>query len=61
VTRRLPADPPVPDPSKVHRFVEAVLAVSDDPQPENVVRYLVASHALEDSPSSSTPRASHAA
>jgi hypothetical protein len=45
----------------VHRFVEAVLAVSDDPQPENVVRYLVASHALEDSPSSSTPRASHAA
>jgi len=31
----------------VRRFVEAVRALSDNPQPENVERYLVASRALE--------------
>jgi hypothetical protein len=38
-----------PKASAVRAFVDAVLALSDDPQPENVERYLVASHALEDS------------
>jgi hypothetical protein len=31
------------------RFADAVRAVSDDPGPENVVRYLLASRALEES------------
>jgi hypothetical protein len=45
----------------VRPFVEAVLALSDDPRPENVERYLVASRALEDSRSKRTPRSSRAA
>jgi hypothetical protein len=43
---------PPPDPSAVRRFVEAVQALSDDPRPENVDRYLVASLAVEGSRSS---------
>jgi hypothetical protein len=50
-----------PEPSAVRRFVDAVLAVSEDPQPENVERYLVASRALEDSRSRRKPRTSRAA
>jgi hypothetical protein len=50
-----------PEPSPVRRFVEAVLAVSEDPQPENVERYLVASRALEESRSRRKPRLSRAA
>ena len=38
--------PPV-EPAAVRRFVEAVLALSENPRPEIVERYLVASHALE--------------
>ena len=34
-------------PAEVSAFVEAVLALSDDPRPENIDRYLVASRALE--------------
>jgi hypothetical protein len=45
----------------VRAFVEAVLALVDDPHPDNVERYLVASQALEDSRPSRTPRASRAA
>jgi len=48
-------------PSSVRRFVDAVLALSDDPRPDNVERYLVASRALEDSRSRRTPRTSRAA
>jgi hypothetical protein len=50
-----------PKPSAVRAFVDAVLALSDDPQPANVERYLVASHALEDSRSMTNPRARRAA
>jgi hypothetical protein len=55
------AEFPAPEPSAVRRFVEAVLALSDDPRPENVGRYLVASRALEDSRSRRKPCASRAA
>jgi hypothetical protein len=41
--------------AEVRAFVEAVLTLLDDPQPANVERYLVASHALEDSRSSRRP------
>ena len=34
-------------PADVRAFVEAVLALSDDPRPENIDPYLVASRALE--------------
>ncbi len=37
------------------RFVEAVRELSDDPRPENVTRYLLASHALEGSRSWAPP------
>jgi hypothetical protein len=47
--------------SALRRFVDAVLALSDDPQPENVERYLVASRALEDSRSRRKPRPRRAA
>ena len=50
-----------PEPSAVRRFVAAVLAVSEDPQPENVERYLAASRVLEDARSNRKPRASRAA
>ena len=50
-----------PEPSAIRRFVEAVLAVSEDPQPETVERYLVASRALEESRSRRKPRTSRAA
>ena len=36
-------------PTALGRFVEAVRALSFDPRPENVERYLLASSALEDS------------
>ena len=39
----------VPKPLGMRRFFEAVLALSDDPRPESVERYLIASRALEDS------------
>jgi hypothetical protein len=52
---------PAPKPSAVRRFVEAVLALSDNPRPESVERYLVASRALEDSRSRRKPRPSRAA
>jgi hypothetical protein len=48
-------------PADVRVFVEAVLALSDDPRPENIDRYLVASRALEDTRSRRTPRLSRAA
>jgi hypothetical protein len=35
--------------SAFRRFVEAVAALSDDPAPENLERYLEASRALEES------------
>jgi hypothetical protein len=41
--------PSAPKPAAVRAFVEAVLALSDDPQRANVERYLRASHVLEDS------------
>jgi lipoyl-dependent peroxiredoxin len=41
----------------VRRFVEAVLALSDDPRRENVERYLAASRVLEDARSKRKPRA----
>jgi hypothetical protein len=50
-----------PTPVAVRAFVDAVLALSDDPQPDNVDRYLVASDALEESSSRREPRASRAA
>jgi hypothetical protein len=40
--------PPV-EPAAVRRFVEAALALSENPRPEVVERYLLASHALGDS------------
>jgi len=46
---------------EVRTFIDAVLALLDDPRPENVERYLVASHELEDSRSRRQPRASRAA
>jgi hypothetical protein len=48
-------------PDDVRAFVEAVLALSDDPCAENIDRYLVASRALEDTRSSRKPRLSRAA
>jgi len=51
----------VHEPSAVRRFVDAVLALSDDPRPDNVERYLIESRALEDSRSRRTPRTSRAA
>ncbi len=39
----------VPEPAALSAFVKAVRALSDDPAPENVNRYLVVSRALEDS------------
>jgi hypothetical protein len=48
-------------PADVRAFVEAVLALSDDPRRENIDRYLAASRALESSPSRRTPRTSCAA
>jgi hypothetical protein len=50
-----------PKPAAVRAFVAAVLALSDDPQPDNVERYLVASDALEESSSRRTPYARRAA
>jgi hypothetical protein len=60
--RRIAEGLPSPEPSAIRRFVEAVLAVSEeDPQPENVERYLVASRALDESRSRRKPRTSRAA
>ena len=42
-------------PAEVREFVEAVLALSDDPCPENIDKYLVASRALEGTRSSAKP------
>ncbi len=56
--RRIAEGFPPPEPSAVRRFVEAVRALSDDPRPENVERYLLASYALEGPPleKNSAPR-----
>jgi len=51
----------VPELPAVRRFVEAVRALSDNPQPENVERYLIASRALEHPRSRRKPRPSGAA
>lgn len=48
---------PADENSAVNRFVDAVRALSDDPRPETVARYLVASRALEDFRSSGIGRA----
>jgi hypothetical protein len=48
-------------PDDVRAFVQAVLALSDDPCPENIKRYLVASRALEETRSSGKSRLSRAA
>jgi hypothetical protein len=45
-----------PEHAALSAFVEAVRALSDDPAPDNVKRYMVVSRALEDSRS----RRSHA-
>jgi hypothetical protein len=47
--------------SAIRRFVEAVQELSDDPRPENVERYLLASRALEGPGSKGTPRRGRAA
>ena len=47
---------PASEASAVHRFAEAVRALSDDPRSANVERYLVASRALEDFRSRGEPR-----
>jgi hypothetical protein len=52
---------PPREPSAVGRFVEAVRALSDNPRPESVERYLVASRALEDSRSRGKAAPSRAA
>jgi hypothetical protein len=52
---------PAPKNSVVRRFVEAVLVLSDNPRPENVERYLVASRALERTRSRRKPSQSRAA
>jgi hypothetical protein len=57
----VPSEHPDPESAAVRAFVDAVLALSDDPQPDNVRRYLVASNALEESSSTRTPRVSRAA
>ena len=59
--RRIAEGFPAPEPSAVRRFVEAVRALSDDPRPENVERYLLASSALEGLRSKRTPRRGRAA
>jgi hypothetical protein len=46
--------------SPVERFVEAVLALSNDPSAVNVARYLAASRRLEES-RSAAPSRRHAA
>jgi hypothetical protein len=46
---------------EVRAFIDAVLALLEDPRPENVERYLVASHALEGSRSRRQPRERRAA
>jgi hypothetical protein len=51
----------ITEPSGVRRFIDAVLALSDDPKPENVEQYLAASRALEDSRSRRKPRPRRAA
>jgi hypothetical protein len=56
-----PHEFPTPERTAFRRFVEAVRALSDNPRPENVERYLVASRALEESRSRKTSRASRAA
>jgi hypothetical protein len=44
---RLPLGAPAK--TAMREFIDAVLALSDDPAPTNVGRYLAASQALEDS------------
>jgi hypothetical protein len=61
ITGDCPAAVRAPEHARVRRFVDAVLALSDDPKPENVEQYLVASRALEDSRSRRKPRPSRAA
>jgi hypothetical protein len=57
----MPLEFPAPKRSAVRRFVESVRALSDDPRPENVERYLLASRALEASRSKGKRRLSDAA
>jgi hypothetical protein len=45
--RRMAEEGEVSEPVAIRRFVDAVLVLLDDPQPDNVERYLVASRALE--------------
>ena len=49
------AHPATPESSALRRFVGAVQALSQDPAPLNVERYLFASRALEESVSASGP------
>jgi hypothetical protein len=59
--RRIAEEGEASETSAARRFVETVLALSDDPRPENVERYLVASRALEDLRSRREPRSRRAA
>jgi len=44
-----------PERGALQDFVDAVLALSDDPEPANLERYLAASRSLEESRSGQTP------
>jgi hypothetical protein len=57
---RRPVLPP-PKPEAIQHLVDAVLALSDDPAPANVTRYLAASQALESSRSPAKAPAKRAA
>jgi len=46
MSRNRPAEP---NPAALRDFVDAVVALSDDPGPGNLERYLTASRALDDS------------
>jgi hypothetical protein len=43
------SQPAPPKPAALQSFVEAVVALSDNPGPENLERYLAASRALDES------------
>ena len=51
-----PAELPPLESQATRRFVDAVLALSDDPASRNVERYLVASRALESCRSKRKPK-----
>jgi hypothetical protein len=52
---------PPPQPDAIRQLVDAVLALSDDPAPANVQRYLAVSRALEASRSKAKTSAKRAA